>query len=131
MWVMLYQWAYLQACENICVMSVASVFPPPPTPIFRVKFTVCALAEKPHMHLVSQEFMICFIHHFNLLLGLYCFIHHFNLLLGLYMVDYLYVSFVKLMLLSYCISSYLPICVTFVVKVQNFEMLGVWVLRTP
>jgi hypothetical protein len=115
---MLYQWAYLQACENICVMSVASVFPPPPAPIFRVKFTVCALAEKPHMHLVSHEFMICFI-------------HHFNLLLGLYMVDYLYVSFVKLMLLSYCISSYLPICVTFVVKVQNFEMLGVWVLRTP
>lgn len=106
----------IQACESICVMSVASVFSL--FPIFRVKFKICAIAQKPHMHLVLHEFMICFI-------------YHFNPLLGLYIVDYLYVSFVKFMLLSYCISSYLLICGTFVVKVQNFGMLGVWVLCVP
>jgi len=42
MWVMLYQWAYLQACDSICVMSVASVFFF--FQIFRVKFKICALA---------------------------------------------------------------------------------------
>jgi len=97
MWVMLYQWAYLQACESICVMLLASVFFF--FPIFRVKFKICSLAEKPHMHLVSHEFMICFIYHFNLLLGLYiggllvCIICYVNVVVILHFIIFAYLCY--------------------------------------